>query len=768
MAIGVSAPRIDGVEKVTGAAKFTGDLAIPGLLEARVLRSPLPHAEIESIDTAKAESLPGVVAVLTRDDLHDIDPYYGNCLRDRAIVATDRVRFVGEPIAVVAAENGQIAEEALAAIDVRYKELACVADIDAARGEGAPLLHPQIAGAGEFHDVAGVGERFGGNICHRETFVKGDPDRALADADEIIDETFEFPMIYQYAMEPHSAVARFSADGITLWSSSAHPFLVRSELAHMFHLPHARVEVIVPFVGGAYGSKSYFKIEPLAVAIARKTGGRPVRIVQSLTEAMLTTRRHSARVRIRTGVKRDGSLVARQAEVLMDTGAYADNGPRVAKRAISRMLGPYRLDDCKVEVLAFYTNTVPAGSMRSIGGPQTIWALESHMDTIARRLGFDPLEFRLRSLLRRGEVLKPNATPVDADLREGTRAAADPLEWHLSSAAQRRGAGVAVGVSDSEAMPVSIALVRLLADGSVILVCGTTEVGQGARTILSQIVAQELSLPVERVTMRGTDTLATPFDRSTGASRSTTVMGSAVKAAAEDLRRQLVDAAAEIFATGATTITLEHGEVRSNGKRLAYGKVVSGFFGMPGGELIGRGYMRPGAGLGSRFPLFWETGMGGAQISVDRETGAITIDKYVTVADVGAAINPQQAEGQDEGAAIQGLGHTLFESLAYEQGQPLNANLVDYRVPRFTDLPHEFESVLIENHDGPGPYGAKGMGESGIVSIAPAVGNALYRATGARIRELPLTPERVWRALRHIGDKNAPTAPSPQSFGRRD
>jgi CO/xanthine dehydrogenase Mo-binding subunit len=747
MAVGVSTPRVDGVEKVTGAAKFTGDISMPDLLEAKVLRSPFPHAKIAAIDSSKAAALPGVVAVLTREDLKDIDPYYGNCLRDRAIVAVDRVRFVGEPVAVVAAENGLIAEEALALIDVRYEELACVPDTDAARAEGAPLLHENVAGAGEFHDVAGVGERFGGNICHRERFVKGNPDAAFATADEIIDETFEFPMVYQYAMEPHTAIARVAGDAITLWSSSAHPFLVRSELAHMFHLPHAKVEVIVPFVGGAYGSKSYFKIEPLAVAMARKTGGRPVRVVQTVTEAMLTTRRHSARVRIKTGFKRDGTLVARAAEVLMDTGAYADNGPRVAKRAISRMIGPYKLGHCKVDVLAFYTNTVPAGSMRSIGGPQTIWALESHMDTIAARLGLDPLEFRLRSLLPRGEVLKPGATPVDADLCEGTRAAVKSLDWIGSEKSQAAGAGVAVGVSDSEAMPVSVALVRLLADGSVILSAGTTEVGQGARTILSQIVAQELSVPVECVTMRGTDTLVTPFDRSTGASRSTTVMGSAVKAAAEDLRTQLIAAAAEIFNTSTNTITLKNGAVCSGDQRLSYSKVVSGHFGMPGGELIGRGYMRPGAGLGSTFPLFWETGMGGAQIDVDTDTGEISLEKYVTVADVGTAINPQQAEGQDEGAAMQGLGPTLFESLVYEQGQPVNANLVDYRVPRFTDLPRHFDSALIENRDGPGPYGAKGMGESGIVSVAPAVANALYRATGARIRQLPLTPERVWRAL---------------------
>ncbi len=748
MTIGVSIPRIDGVEKVTGAAKFTGDLAIPAMLEAKVLRSALPHASIESIDTRQAESLRGVIAVLTRDDLKDIDPYYGNCLRDRAVVATDRVRFVGEPVAVVAAEDGLTAEEALALIDVRYQELPCVADIDAAMAEGAPLLHEQQSGTGEFHDVAGVGETFGGNICHRERFVKGDPDKAFARAEEIIDETFTFPMIYQYAMEPHSAIARLTADGITLWSSSAHPFLVRSEIAHMFGLPHAKVEVNVPFVGGAYGSKSYFKIEPLAVAIARKTAGRPVRLVQSVSESMLTTRRHSARVRMKTGIKRDGTLVAREAEVLMDTGAYADNGPRVAKRAISRMIGPYKLDHCKVDVLALYTNTVPAGSMRSIGGPQTIWALESHMDTIAARLGIDPLKYRMRQLLDRGEVLKPGSTPVDADLRAGTQAAVAPLPWRKATRRSGTGVGVAVGVSDSEAMPVSVALVRLLADGSVILLAGTTEVGQGARTILCQIVAQELNIAVESITMRGTDTLTTPFDRSTGASRSTTVMGSAVKAAAADLRKQLIEAATEILNTSANTITLQDGNVISDEKRMSYGKIVGAFFGMPGGELVGRGYMRPDGTLGKTFPLFWETGMGAAEITVDQETGAIKIEKYVTVADVGKAINPLQAEGQDEGAAGQGLGNTLFECLEYENGQPLNASLVDYRVPRFTDLPEYFTSALVENSDGPGPYGAKGMGESGIVSVAPAVGNALYSATGARVRDLPLTPERVWRALR--------------------
>jgi len=282
----------------------------------------------------------------------------------------------------------------------------------------------------------------------------------------------------------------------------------------------------------------------------------------------------------------------------------------------------------------------------------------------------------------------------------------------------------------------------------VMVIAGSTEVGQGARTVLSQIVAEELDVPMKQVTMQGTDTLFTPFDRSTGASRSTTVMGNAVKAAAQDLRQQIIGAAAETLKVNAQELDLKNGEVICGDHRLPYGKVVSLFFGMSGGELIGRGYIRPGAGMDTKLPIFWETGMGGVDLEVDMETGSLKLNKFVSVADVGKAINPRQCEGQDEGAAIQGLGHTLFESLVFDNGQPLNPNLIDYRVPFMTDLPEVFDSELVENGDGPGPYGAKGMGESGIVSIAPAIANAVVDATGVRIRQLPLTPERVWYALR--------------------
>jgi len=350
--------------------------------------------------------------------------------------------------------------------------------------------------------------------------------------------------------------------------------------------------------------------------------------------------------------------------------------------------------------------------------------------------------------------MRAGARPIDADLSMGANIAARGIGWGKVKKTPGRGLGIAVGVSDSEAMPVSVALVRLLADGSVMVMAGSTEVGQGARTVLSQIAAEELDVPMKHVTMQGTDTLFTPFDRSTGASRSTTVMGNAVKAAAQDLRQQIIGAAAEALKVNAQEIDLKNGAVICGEHRLPYGKVVSLFFGMSGGELIGRGYIRPGGGMDTKLPIFWETGMGGVDLEVDMETGSVKLNKFVSVADVGKAINPRQCEGQDEGAAIQGLGHTLFESLVFENGQPLNPNLVDYRVPFMTDLPAVFDSELVENRDGPGPYGAKGMGESGIVSIAPAIANAIVDATGVRIRQLPLTPERVWRALQERRHKD--------------
>ncbi len=738
--VGASVPRVDGLEKVTGQATYTGDIVLPGMLHGKILRSPHPHAKIRAIDPRPAERLPGVVAVLTREDLKEIDPYYGHIIRDRPPLAIEKVRFVGEPVVAVAAEDEATAEEALSLISVEYDELPAALDVASAMAHGAPLLH-ETPGAivGSAKPVRGT------NICHRDQMKWGDIERGFAAADLVLEDTFTFPSVYHYALEPHTVLAQWERDALTVWASAQHPFLVRAELARIFRLPLARVQLVIPFVGGGFGSKSYTKIEPLVAALALKAQ-RPVRVAQSVFESFHTTRRHAVTCQIKTGAKRDGTLTAKACEIYLDTGAYADNGPQVANQAAHRVIGPYRIPHVRIDAYAVYTNSVPAGSFRSIGAPQSIWACESHIDMLADRLGIDPLEMRLKNLFKPGEEVRAGMKPLDGDISVGLRKTAELLGVGLERPEADKGVGIACGVMNAGAFPVSIAIVRLHADGSATLLTGTTEIGQGSRTVLSQIAAEELVLPLSLVTAVRPDTAVAPFDRSTGASRSTTLMGLAVQRAARDVRGQLLEIGAKLFSVPPDMVELRDGRLVSQGRQVSYADAIAAHFGLPGGELIGRGYVRPPGGKPT-LPVFWEIGIGGADVEVDRETGQITLRRYISAADVGKVINPRECEGQDEGAAMMGIGHTLFEAIHYEDGQIVNPNLIDYRVPLFTDLPEEFLAILVENEDGPGPYGAKGMGEGGIVSVAPAVANAFYRATGVRIRDLPLTPERVWRAL---------------------
>lgn len=732
--VGTSVRRVDGVDKVTGQAKYTGDIVVPGMVEGKFLRSPYAHARILSINIREAEQVPGVVAVLTGKDLGDIESYMGRGQRkDHPIIAMDRVIFSGQPVVAVAALDGLAAEEALSKVQVEYQELPAVITVREAIAQGAPQIHAFAPK----------------NICFQDQLVKGDVAKGFAESDEIFEDTFEFPMVYHYSMEPHTTIAKVDAEGISVWSSNTHPFGIRQEIAEVFGYPLSSVRIIVSYVGGAYGSKSGSKIEPLVVALARKAQ-RPVRVVQSVSEAMMTVRRHSAICKVKTGVKRDGALVAKEAEIFLNTGAYAETGPIVTSRTLTRILGPYRIPHIKVTSYCVYTNTVSAASFRSIGGPQTAWATESQMDMIAQRLGMDPVKFRLKNLLRRGEELKPKGKPLDADLFTGLEKVVKRLGWDGPVTKKGGGRAVAFGVTDPGAPLASTATVHVLADGSVVLLSGTVEIGQGAKTVLSQIVAEELSVPFERVTVRAIDTAYTPFDRSTGSSRSTTVMGKAVQLAAQDARKQLLELATEQFEAPCEAIALKDGEASAGGKKVSYGELIRRHFAMQGGEIVGRGYAHSGMAPTPANPLFWEIGIGGVEVEVDQETGEIDIKKYVTAADVGKALHPIQCEGQDEGAAMMGIGHTLYESIVYENGQILNPNLIDYKVPTFEDLPGQFESILIEDENGPGPYGAKGMGEGGIIPVAPAVANAIAWSTGVRIKELPLTPERVWRALKAI------------------
>ncbi|MGH7870958.1 MAG: xanthine dehydrogenase family protein molybdopterin-binding subunit [Candidatus Binatia bacterium] len=735
--VGQSVPRVDGVAKVTGNAKYVADLSIPGMIEGKILRSPYAHARIRGIDTAEAEAMPGVVAVLTSKDLGDIGPYIGRGKnKDQPVIALDRVIFTGQPVAAVAALDRATAEEALAKIHVDYEELPAVISVEEAMAEGAPRLH----------DFA---ER---NLCAHHELVKGDVEKAFAEADVIVEDEFDFPMIYHYSMEPHTAIAQVDGDGITIWTSTSQAFGVRQDVADVFHTPLSKVRVHVNFVGGAYGSKSGAKIEPLVAALAHKAQ-RPVRVVTSVAEAMVTCRRHGITCKVKTGVKKDGTLVAKQADIFLNTGAYAETGPTVAGRTLTRILGPYRYPNLKINSYCVYTNTVSAASFRSIGGPQTAWATESQMDIIAQKLGIDPVQLRLKNLVKKGEELRPKYRALDTDLAKGFKLVTDKLGWDGPLSKEGHGRGVGFGTTDPGAPLASTSTVHVLADGSVVFMCGTSELGQGAKTIMSQIIAEELRVPLDRVTIRPIDTAFTPFDRSTGSSRSTTVMGKAIELAGIDARRQIVELAIEHFECPEDAITLRDGEAIAGGKKISYGALINKHFADQGGELVGTGYAHSGMAPTPANPLFWEIGIGAVEVSVDRETGKVHVEKYVTAADAGKAIHPLQCEGQDEGAAMMGFGHTFYEAYQWEGGQIINCSLVDYKVPTFDDVPDEFESILIEDGNGPGPYGAKGLGEGGIIPVAPAVANAVFWCTGARVKSLPLTPEKIWRAIKEMQEK---------------
>jgi CO/xanthine dehydrogenase Mo-binding subunit len=735
--IGNSVHRVDGVDKVTGKAKYVADLIIPGMSEGKFLRSPYAHARIRSIDTTEAEAMPGVFAVVTSKDFTDISPYMGRGKsKDHPIIALDRAIFAGQPVAAVAAVDRATAEEALNKINVDYEELPAVIEVEEAMADGAPLVHS-------------FAEK---NVCFQTELVKGDVEKAFAEADEIFEDSFEFPMIYHYSMEPHTSIAQVDGDEITIWASTGHPFGVRQEVAEVFNVPLSKVRVHTNFVGAAYGSKSGAKIEPLVAALARKAQ-RPVRLVQTFSEAMMTCRRHAIKCKVKTGVKKDGTLVAKQAAIFLNTGAYAETGPTVTGRTLTRILGPYRYPNLKINSYCIYTHTVSAASFRSIGGPQTAWATESQMDIIAQKLGLDPVQLRLKNLVKKGEEIRPNYRPLDADLFKGFKLVTDKLGWDGPVSKEGHGRGVGFGTTDPGAPLASTSTVHVLADGSVVFMCGTVELGQGAKTVMSQIVAEELRVPLDRVTIRPIDTAFTPFDRSTGSSRSTTVMGKAVELAGSDVRRQILELATDHFECPEDAVTLKDGEAIAGGKKIAYGELITKHFAMQGGELVGTGYAHSGMAPTPANPLFWEIGIGAVEVKVDKETGQVHVEKYVTAADAGKALHPLQCEGQDEGSAMMGFGHTFYEAYQWEGGQIINPSLVDYKVPTFDDVPDEFESILIEDANGPGPYGAKGLGEGGIIPVAPAVANAVAWCTGARVKSLPLTPEKVWRALQQTKGK---------------
>jgi CO/xanthine dehydrogenase Mo-binding subunit len=695
--------------------------------------------------------MPGVVAVLVGRDLLDIDPYYGHAIKDRPIVAIERVRFTGEPVAAVAAEDEATAEAALHAIKVVYEELPLVDTIDRALEPDAALLHEGPIRPGLFHGLGNLGER-DGNVGYRYRLGAGDVEAASAGAPHVVEGEYLFPAVYQYAMETHSAIADWRPNEITIWASCQHPFLVQAEIADVFGMPIGAVRIHVPYLGGGFGSKSYTKMEPLTVALSRKAR-HPVKIVNRVDESMVTSRRHGMRCWMRTTADADGRLLTRESRFWLDTGAYMDNGPRVTATAADSAPGPYHWEAVDIEANCVYCNTAPSGSYRAFGATHLQWVAESQLDQLARDAGIDPLEMRRRNLLRPGEPVRPDGTgkPLDADLIGDVENAAAAVGWD-EPRRPLTGRGVSVGLLAAGAHPVSRASVRMRADGSVEVSVGTTEMGQGPRTVMAQIAAEELGMSSDRVRVLGADTRFTPYDRSTGASRSTTLAGKAVQNAAGAVAGRLRETAAEVWGTDPELIDLRDGRASFGEVEMEFPEVIAKRFGFTGGEIIEGGEVRPTGGDTGSYaegPVFWEVCVAAAEVEVDPELGVINVLRTATVADVGKAINPQLVERQDEGALMQGYGNAMFEEMVYGEGRLRNDNLLEYRVPRVQDLPREMTSIVVENGDGPGPHGAKGCGEGALAAVPAAIVNALADA-GVPMTELPLTPERVWRRLQDL------------------
>ncbi len=746
---GTEARRADGVAKVTGAARFTVDLSVPGMAHAVMVRSTRAHARILGIEREAAERMPGVLAVLAGADLvaAGLHPYYGHVVLDHPALAVGSVRYHGEPVALVVAETKLQAAEAADLVEVRYEDLPAVIDADEALRPGAPILHHE---RGQRVGDEGMDQGEGaleGNVCAIARVQWGDVDAAFAKAHLVVEGEYRYPMLYGYAMEPYNALAFFDQGDLVVYSTAQHVYMVRRDLARMFDLPLARVRVSAPYVGGGYGTKSYTKIEG-ACAMAAHLTGRAVKLDLSVEEAMLTTRSDSSHIRCRSAFDRDGLLLAREFDIVLNSGAYTDNSPLVNSKTANRCFGPYRIPSLRVVSRSVFTNTVPASSLRGFGAPQGNIGGELQMDEAAEKLGIDPVELRLRNLAGPGEAILPGKRPLDADLREDLRCLVASLEWPGTGGVS---VGFGVSASDAGAYPTSTAAVRIHADDSATLFTGSTELGQGSRTVLCQIVAEELGLSLERVAIVGGDTGVVPYERTTGASRTTTVTGRAVQEACRDARRRVRELAAQNEKVDVAAVEDAPAGVRVKDRERSYGEVIEGWFGA-GGEVLGHGSVRRGEGF-AQMPPFWEIGCSGVRLSVDRETGVARVEKLVTVGDVGFAINPALVHGQDLGAATMGMGAALREELVYEGEQLVNPNVVDYRVPRFSDQPPEIDLMLAERHDGAGPFGAKGAGEGAGNTIGSSVAAAIGRAIGVFPHELPATPERVWRLLRERDER---------------
>lgn len=753
--IGEAVPRVEALSKATGKTIYVIDLELPGMLVGRILRSPRPHARIVRIDTSRAERLRGVKAVITAADFPPV--LYGMFLKDQPILARDRVRYVGEKVAAVAAVDLETAHEAASLIDVEYDELEAVFDPLEALAPGAPRLHEHIdhyATVLELHRYH--------NVCSRSGVVRGNVEEGFARADFVFEDTFTTPMVHQGYLEPHACVAKAEPSGkVTVWTTTPAAFKLRDEVAEILGLPTNMVKVIPGPVGGSFGGKNDLRLEPICARLAQKTG-RAVKIVLDREEEFTDgSPRHASVIHLKTGVTKDGRIVARQARMVFDTGAYAEFGPAVASEAAKQISGPYRIPHLDVESLAVYTNKVSCGCCRSHGTPEPTFAYESQMDIIASRLGIDPLEIRLRNAVIDGDHSATGEVYSRTMLQENLRRVAAHVNWEgrcrVGGRGRSRGWGIACGQWRTGGRPTT-AIVKLDEKGKVFITTGCVDV-TGSDTVMCQIAAEELGVSMADVQIIPIDTDNAPFDAGSSGTRTTHTAGGAVRRASAQIRERVLDVAAQLLEANRDDLVLENGRVFVAGtpeKGLALAQVAQHVLRSTGGPMVAT-VSSPGDRLPPDPEVIRGLCFGGpiefihvaqvAQVEVDPETGEVAVLRFASAHDIGKAINTAGAACQIEGGVAQGIGYALSEEIACQNGVVLSPCGVPYLQPTSQDVPR-IDSILVEDVPGLGPYGAKGIAEAPIIPVAPAIANAIYDAVGVRIKSLPITPARIVEALR--------------------
>ena len=748
--VGKSPVRLDARSKVTGRAIFIEDMQIKGMLYGKVLRSKYPHARIIHIDTSRAEALPGVKGVVTG---RDIPFLHGESLCDEPFLAIGKVRYAGEGVAAVAAVDEATAEKALQLIDVVYEELPAVFDPEASAATDAPIIHEDL---GTYKHAPGIDPKTGTNICNHFQLRKGDVEKGFAESDHIFEDTITSGMQQHCSIEPHGAICLVDDENrMTLWANNDSPYRCRSEISKALNIPNSNVRVIgAPYIGGNFGGKGGLKAEAGAIALAWKIRNRPIRVIYSREEEFCSAIvRHPATIHLKTGVKKDGTLLARKVTLYWATGGYAEKGPTVCRFGGVSGPGPYNIPNVSIDSYCAYTNRQVAGAMRGYGGAQSAWAYESHMNRIAQELGLDPLEFRLRHVYRDGDRHTSGQILSSEGLETCLKKVAEKMNWGKKPKGKDRGRGIACMERAVKTPFASAAFIKVNEDATVEILSSTTEVGQGSETVLCQMAAEELGVPLAWVRKATPDTAFTPFDASTTSSRSTFHMGNAVKMAAIDARDQIFKLAATTMEANPDDLVAKAGKIFVKGapqQAVPIADILRKHYGSSG-TVLGKGFYYPEMEVPSEYfsthMIFWLLGAHGVELEVNRKTGEVTIIKIYAAHDVGKAIHPSNCVSQLEGGVATGLGFALYEEYMFKEGEVLNPNFLHYKVPTALEVP-DIESVLVEYSHREGPYGAKGMGETNNVPLPPAIAGAIYDAVGVRIRSLPITPDKILEALK--------------------